>query len=44
MALAHTLHREYGELMITALYVDDFLLAGNNLGGINWMKLELEDI
>lgn len=32
-----------GHLMIIALYVDDLLLAGNNMGVITWMKKELNN-
>lgn len=34
-------YREDGVLMIIALYVDDLLLAGNDISGIKWMKNEL---
>lgn len=33
--------RENGEHVIIVLYVDDFLLAGNNMESMNWLKLGL---
>lgn len=41
VTLASILQGENSELIIIALYFDDFLLAVYNLLTINWMKLEL---